>query len=258
MTTHWIIQQNQQDAMAVRHLAGCVEDQGHIVHLVQLERQRGVPVLEALPDNVPVVCHGAGFVTRALGHPRLQSGLFYDAATFKWSEFQSAWGDAMLAVDGQVMSLAAAIKIVGNGSKAFVRPDGDTKIFDGGVYDLSALRQSANAQFVPEDTTVVVATPLEIDAEWRFFMVDGQVVACSQYRRWGKPSFDGAVPHAAMEMAAELATRWSSAKVFCLDLACARGRIGVVEANCFNAARFYAADVPRIVSAVSDHVVRVL
>lgn len=154
------------------------------------------------------------------------------------------------------MSLAAAVRIMGQGSKAFVRPDGDTKLFDGGVYDSTALRNSVNPQLVPEDTPVVVASAVEIDAEWRFFMVEGQVVACSQYRRWGMPSFDGAVPHAAMEMAAELATRWSPAKVFCLDLASARGRIGVVEANCFNAARFYAADVPRIVSAVSDHVRR--
>ncbi|NEX94859.1 ATP-grasp domain-containing protein [Caulobacter sp. 17J65-9] len=101
---------------------------------------------------------------------------------------------------------------------------------------------------------MVVAPPRTIEAEWRFFIVDREVVGCSEYRRWGAPSIDGPVPHAAIMLAADLAELWGPAPVYCLDLAEADGRIGVVEANCFNASRFYGADAHRVLKAVNAFV----
>jgi hypothetical protein len=79
-------------------------------------------------------------------------------------------------------------------------------------------------------------------------------VGCSEYRRFGRPSIDGAVPHAAIELASELASRWSPADVYCLDLASSGERIGVLEANCFNGSRFYGAVVERVLRAVNEFV----
>jgi len=100
-----------------------------------------------------------------------------------------------------------------------------------------------------------VASPVDIEAEWRFFVVEREIVGCSEYRRWGRFSTQVSVPHAAIELAAELASRWSPAKIYCIDLAAAAGRIGVVEANCFNASRMYAAVIPRVLGAVNAYVV---
>jgi hypothetical protein len=139
-----------------------------------------------------------------------------------------------------------------DGATAFVRPDSDSKAFDGGVYDASGLSSAAPEMCVLPTTAVMVASPCTIEAEWRFFIVDREIVGCSEYQRWGRPSMNGAVPHVAIDLAAELACRWSPADVYCFDLAASGDRIGVVEANCFNASRFYAAVVERVLRAVNQ------
>jgi hypothetical protein len=196
---------------------------------------------------------GKGFVTRALHHPRLKPGLFFDAETFRWAAFRSGWEGAILSSDGRVMALSDARDFLQNRATAFVRPDSDSKVFEGGVYDASSLEAVTKQTAVPNATPVIVASPLNIEAEWRFFVVNREIVGCSEYRRWGRSSNDGSVPHAAIDLA-DLALRWSPADVYCLDLAASGDRVGVVEANCFNASRFYSAVIERVLRAVNAYV----
>ena len=251
---HWVIQENQRDSVGVRAIVQSLESDGHVPHLVWLSRGTEVPAIPDLPDGAPLVCHGPGFITRAGHHPRLRLGLFFDPATFCWSACRAGWEEKMLSVDGQVMSLSAAQELLGKGAAAFIRPDSDSKVFDGGVYDASSF--AATTRKIPNrgEMSVMVASPVDIEAEWRFFIVEKEVVGCSEYRRWGRFSTQGSVPHAAIELAAELASRWSPAEVYCIDLAASADRIGVVEANCFNASQMYAAVVPRVLGAVNAYV----
>jgi hypothetical protein len=48
--------------------------------------------------------------------------------------------------------------------------------------------------------------------------------------------------------------RWSPAAVTCIDVASSGDHFGIVEANCFNAARFYAADAATVLAAVAANV----
>ena len=160
----------------------------------------------------------------------------------------------MLSSDGRIMSLSDAREFLRNGLTAFVRPDSDSKVFDGGVYDAAGLIAATPEIHAAPTTSVIVASQCAIEAEWRFFVVDREIVGCSEYKRWGRPSIDGPVSRVAIDLAAELASRWSPADVYCLDLAASGDRIGVVEANCFNASRFYAAVVERVLRAVNAFV----
>jgi len=252
---HWIIQENQGDSTGVQRLLQALEADGHVAHLIRLSKSPDVPPIPDLPDAAPIVCHGQGFVTRALQHPRLKPGLFFDPATFRWEAFRLGWQEAILSSDGRVTTLSNARDSLRNGEVAFVRPDSDSKAFAGGVYDIAGLAAVTEGKAaVSESTPVILASPLRIDAEWRFFVVDREVVGCSEYRRWGRPSSEGSVPQKAIELAFDLAQRWSPADVYCLDLASTRDRIGVVEANCFNASRFYAAVIERVLRAVNAYV----
>jgi len=253
-SVHWIIQENQGDSDTVRAMVQVLESEHHVPHLVWLTKGPDVPTIPDLPKEAPIVCHGQGFVTRALHHPRLKSGLFFDPQKFQWSAFRSGWEEAMLCSDGRIMSLSDAMDFLKDGARAFVRPDSDSKVFDGGVYDASGLAAVAPETRVAPTTPVVVASPRSLEAEWRFFVVDREIVGCSEYRRWGRPSFDGAVPRVAIDLAAEFASRWSPADVYCLDLAASGENIGIVEANCFNGPRFYAAVVGRVLRAVNAFV----
>jgi hypothetical protein len=100
----------------------------------------------------------------------------------------------------------------------------------------------------------VVADPVRVDAEWRTFVVGGEVVAASSYRRDGAGDINLHVPHAVIDMAFEAAELWMPADVFCLDIALSGDRYGIVEANCFNASRFYGADAAAVLAAVSAFV----
>jgi hypothetical protein len=249
-SVHWVIQENQGDSGNVRRMVRALELDDHVPHLVGLTKGTEIPPIPDLPDEGPIVCHGQGFITRALHHPRLKHGLFFNPDRFRWEAFRSGWEGAMLSSDGRVMALSDAKDFLQSGATAFVRPDSDTKVFDGGVYNASSLTAATEGIAVPS-TPVVVASPCSIQAEWRFFVVAGEIVGCSEYRRFGRPSIDGAVPHLAIELAAQLALRWSPADVYCLDLASCDDRIGVLEANCFNGSRFYGAVVERVLRAVN-------
>ena len=252
---HWVIQENQGDSSTVRRMVQALESDGHVPHLVWLVKSLEVPPIPDLPDGVPIVCHGQGFVTRALHHPRLKAGMFFNPEIFRWEAFRSGWAGAMLSSDARAMTLSEAQVFLRQTGSAFVRPDADSKIFEGGVYDASRLAAVTEATAVPASTPVIIASTLDIEAEWRFFIVDREVVGCSEYRRWGRPSTDGAVPRLAIDFASELALRWSPSGVYCLDLASSGGRFGVVEANCFNASRFYGVVMERVLRAVNSYVV---
>ena len=251
---HWVIQENQGDSLGVHAIVQSLESDGHVAHLVSLSKDLSVPPIPGLPERGPLVCHGPGFVTRALNHPRLGPGLFFDPTTFRWSAFREGWKNAMLSSDGRVMPLSAAREFLRTGATAFIRPDADSKAFDGGVYDEAGLAAAIRGTTTSYEISVVVASPVNIEAEWRFFIVNREVVGCSEYRRWRLPSTEGSVPHIAIELAAEVAAVWSPAEIYCIDLAATSGRVGVVEANCFNASRFYAAVTHRVVRAVNAFV----
>lgn len=102
---------------------------------------------------------------------------------------------------------------------------------------------------VAPTSEVVLGKPSEIDAEWRLFLVGGEVVTGSMYR----PSADPLLPRELVDFAREAASHWMPASVFVLDIARVDCSWKIVECNCFNGSRFYSADVEHLVRRVSEH-----
>ena len=254
---HWLIQANQRDALAVSGTCEALDDMGTPWHLVTLQPfAPEIPPVPALPAGVPVVCYGPGFVPRTLNHPHLRPGIFFDDAAFRWSAFQTHWAELMLSQDGRVLPLGEALEVLARlapGERRFVRPDEDSKAFDGGLHDHASLAAATAKARVTPATPVVLASPTPVDAEWRTFVVGGEVVAASVYRREGRPAAQGYVPDAVIDLALESVRRWAPASAVCVDMARSGERYGVVEANCINAARFYAANGRRILQALTEH-----
>ena len=188
--------------------------------------------------------------------PKVACWIGFDPLTFCWLAFRSGWGaEAMISEDARLLSLDEAKKELQRGAIC-VYPAGcgfeeirRCRGIHAEAFDAATARMTAGS-----GDLVVVISAVAIDAEWRFFIVDGEIVDCSGYiRRWVRPSMDGSVPNHAIEWAAKAAKRWGPAAVYCLDLAACGERIGIVEANCFNGSRFYAAGVGRIVEAVGGY-----
>lgn len=251
----WLLQDNQRDRTSFHALSRALDDLGEVwlpVSLVPFS-----PDLPAIPPEVAagrIICMGAGFVPRVVGCG-WSPGIFFDPSRFRWSAMREAWHELMLSDDAQVVSLGEARDALErSGRSAFVRPDADDKRFDGGVYDVDALRDATPG--CDASMSVVMAAPRPIDAEWRCFVVDGEIVDGSEYRRAGQPSMHAGVPARVAALAEQAAARWVPAPVVCIDVASSGDRLGVVEANCFNASRFYAADPGVVLARVAAHVTR--
>mgnify|MGYP000128994775 FL=1 len=164
----------------------------------------------------------------------------------------------MLSRDAKLVPIEDVKRTIAEHGRVFVRPDEDNKLFDGGIYDtesfgaIVAMLEAKDR--LSRSTGVIVAPIVEIEAEWRTFVVDGEVVAASSYRVDGKANIDAHVPYAVTDLVYEAVERWRPDTVFCLDIARSEGRYGVVEANCFNAARLYGANPRAILQAVSEFV----
>lgn len=145
------------------------------------------------------------------------------------------------------------------GLSYFVRPNEDLKAFSGAVLQGDELklwmgRLVAEPSF-DNDTTVCISLAREILAEWRWFVVGGEVVDGSMYRHAGVRSSSHETDAAVVREAQRFADIWLPHPNCVMDtalIATERGaRLQVLEFNCLNSSGFYSHDIAKIVRAVS-------
>lgn len=253
MQLTWIIQANMRDQRLRQTIEAGLDAIGedhHAVKLVPFSRE--IPALPFSTDGRRLVCMGPSFVPRVAIETAWRPGIYFDPATFRWSVMAARWRDLMFTADGAVATARAVLDELETSGPLFVRPDEDSKSFDGGRYaDASELRAALGA--TDPSVAVVRGRAMTVDAEWRCFVVGGEVVDASEYRRGGRPSLHRGAPPRVLELVDAAIARWAPAPVTCIDVASSGGHFGIVEANCFNAARFYAADAPTVLAAVASH-----
>ncbi|MBA3465029.1 MAG: ATP-grasp domain-containing protein [Deltaproteobacteria bacterium] len=251
----WLLQANLRDRSflaTLKEVLGHLGEDWQEAELIPFSDH--VPALPFDAAERSIVCYGPSFVPRVASRTTWKPGIFFDEALFRWSVMARHWGDLMFSNDGTITTAGDVLEeLTFGGAPLFVRPDEDTKAFDGGVYeDAATLRQHLGS--TDPATTVIKASMRPVDAEWRCFIVGNEVVDSSEYRRAGRPSLHRSAPPRAIELAHIAAERWLPAEVTCIDIASSGAYFGVVEANCFNASRFYAADPATVLAAVAAHV----
>lgn len=248
----WLLQENLRDRRFLDEAKRVLDQLGLAwcaVSVVPFSTE--VPALPSEVEAGAIVCYGPSFVPRVFG-ATWRPGIFFHPDTFRWSAMRAHWQDLMFSEDGEPSTLGDVLdELEMSGQSVFVRPDADNKRFDGAVYDADGLH--AATETMDRNGAVISATPRVIDAEWRCFVVGGEVVSGSEYRRGGRQSLQTGVPPHVVEVAEEAAARWVPASVICIDVAAGAGRLGIVEANCFNASHFYAADTALVFSRVTAH-----
>jgi hypothetical protein len=102
------------------------------------------------------------------------------------------------------------------------------------------------------DMPVVVSPAKKIHAEYRFFVVENEIVGKSRYRVLGKlwPSED--VPDYLLEYVYKFIYVWRPDRAFVIDLAETPDGVKIVEFNNINAAGWYKADVSKIIQAIDS------
>lgn len=158
----------------------------------------------------------------------------------------------------QIVTIAEAIEILDKcpaDQQWFVRPSLDLKQFSGQCINAEECHEwfidatecdSSGTYRLEYDTKVVLARPKDIQAEWRYFVVDGRIVSGSMYRLRGQLVKLAEHDVDVLKEAQLFADQWLPDKCCVMDLALVDGELKVVEFNCINSSGFYNHDVKAI------------
>ena len=104
---------------------------------------------------------------------------------------------------------------------------------------------------LPDDMQLIATSCETIDREWRFFLVNGEVITGSTYRKDGYRCMNHPVSPEAGAAARRAAREWLPSPNIVMDIARTRdGEYKVVEFNSLNSSGFYRSDIAKVVVAL--------
>lgn len=130
----------------------------------------------------------------------------------------------------------------------FIKPSSDLKGFTAGIIkqgqSIFDYIQTTSRQTNWVDELVLVSPLKKIHSEYRFFVVDKEVVASSRYRLMNESATSPIIPKEVLDKAHELSKLYQPDRVFTMDLALLENeKIEIMEYNCFNGSGTYKANL---------------
>ena len=216
-----------------------------------------------LADN-KVVFHGSlGNASQIKEITSWNPGAFCNTKSFYCSAWYPLWQEHLVhqtwitsTVEELVNNPAVAKQIASNNT-VFVRPDSPLKPFSGRVIKLKGLQLKDldyGYYYSDRNLPIIIAPIVEITAEYRFVIVDNQVVAGSSYEPEGREegvslhSDNSAWQYAQSIVKKELAPE----AVYILDIGKVGGDYCVLELNPFSGADLYSCNRKAIVTAIGE------
>ncbi len=209
----------------------------------------------------PVVCFGSPGLRRVAKAKGWSPG----ALDVEWLDHRrcvEAWGEAMLNGDAAIGSLSDLPRLADEAGHVdvFLRPARDDKSFEAkrmARSDVAEWVAGLVASGVDPTTGAIVGAARVVLAEWRTWVVGGEVVTTSLYRRGGGASFDGDdAPPEMLRFARDRAKALQAASgdaaslAYVLDVCLSEAGMRIVEVNGMCGARLYGCDVGRLFAAL--------
>lgn len=252
---HWILQNNIFDEQGYAQL---------VANLVRLSipytEHKVIPFIGGIePDIHPegnVICMGS-YSLRHLAKARNWYPGVFDLEPFNFQIQLEKWGDRMLNHDSIVVPFKDAV-IDGC---AFMRPIEDSKVFAGTIFDNEELQQWKTSLLDLKDDygstmtgeTLVQVCPLKtIYAEYRYWIVDGQIITKSQYKIGKRVQYSPNVDSRFDDYVVECIKIWQPLRAFVIDVCDTDHGIKIVEINTLNSSGYYAGDMNALVIALED------
>lgn len=253
---HWILQANLFKESEWERLVATLEqfELPHSVHKVI----PFVGVLEpaATPRADKVVCFGSYSMRHSAREHGWDPGV-YDLFDQDFRVQLAAWGDRMLNADSRVM----AFEDVRLDRPTFLRPVDDSKYFAGRVFDpddFEAWRRRVCELGLDDGTSLGPATqiqlcaPKSIHAEYRFWVVGGEIATKSLYKLGRRVVYGSDVDDRLDAFVMQAVRDWQPHRAFVIDVCDTPEGPRIVEINTINSAGFYAGDVQRLVAALEE------
>lgn len=198
---------------------------------------------------------------------QINSALFFDLGKLSFPTYSSYWGKYLLNQNVVMTTYGELIRrksffysLFGGDQKAiFVRPASNDKIFTGRLFyeenfdkDVRHMGYSIEQDF-PKDMLVVVGEPFNIKNEWRFLIINGEVITSSLYNVNGlNEEKAGCDVVEAVQMAEKVASDpWQPDDIYVLDICETKGNnIYTLEIGSINSAGWYSMDLDKVVCGI--------
>ena len=180
---------------------------------------------------------------------------------FRCSEYYPKYSDCLLNSRYMLVDLHSFLQnkdfyFDGLGTTCFVRPDSGDKSFTGSVISRNTSKHDLR-RFIFESVMqdmILLAPTQKIEQEYRFVIIDGEVVTGSIYktRRWGHLEFHEKElkKGAAVDYAKEVVkTHFQPCRAYTVDVCLVGGEFKVLELNSFSHAGLYKCNIKKIVEA---------
>jgi ATP-grasp domain, R2K clade family 3 len=258
---HWVIQQNLIRADELAGFRKAFE-----TTRTDFTEVYAVPFSDKLPDGLNselfnIFYGSTTLINNAYRHPKFKKGVFYDDHTFLMQNYVLQWSEKMLNADAIFTDLNRFLQTYTENKSWFIRPNEDSKAFNGTVMSLDEIKAWAKrigGAETPElnlDKIVCFAKPKPIQKEWRNFVVNGKVVSATRYYVNGKKDVSTAdLPAAMLDFVEKCCEIYVPHSIFVMDVALSNGQYFIIECNCFNSTGFYGHDIQRIVEDINQFV----
>lgn len=259
---HWLIQRGFDSDRQYLKLISILERMG-IPHsfctvIPFAESDEGIRLESELPSTENIFTYGS----YSLSKHAVRRGYFPGAFISKNSDISNLlkyYGNHLLNSDCYVAEIKNPVWP--HWEKLFIKPNSDTKAFTAEVVtqdEFIKFREGIlNADpkvfaTVTPETEYVASAPKSIEAEFRFFVVDGKVITYSQYVSGGRFFAHPHVDEYIVKFAQDMVDIYQPDRAFVIDIAITEGELKIIEVNSINSAGLYLIDVQKFVNAIED------
>lgn len=142
----------------------------------------------------------------------------------------------------------------------FIRPNEDTKSFSGTIMthcDFNSWRDKilkiVDYSTITGDTLICVSSLKEIQQEYRFFIIDKEIITASQYKLNGQFfQRSNTIDSHLTDFVENMIQKHEPIRAYVMDIAVINGEFYVLELNCINAAGMYDIDVAKFILGVEN------
>lgn len=187
---------------------------------------------------------------------KLKNAIFYDVEKFDQA-YYSQLDLPLLNKDCILVPFEEAKNMKFN-KEMFVKPSTDLKVFNGGFIApntsfstfLTSQKLMSNVDYT--NINVLFSPVKTVYSEYRFFIVNKEVVSGSRYMIDRVVNPDPFVPEDVWNKALELSQLYQPADIFTMDLCSTDQGIFIVEYNCFNCSGSYDNDLVKTYKAIQN------
>ena len=237
-------------------------------------------ISDKFTENDIVVFHGSLQHGKQLTHLPIYPGVFMTIDNYECYKYYGYYGDNLLNSKYMMMGLNDVVRrkqdiyfrlieprgrpIDSSELKIFIRPSNGYKSFAGQTMTYFTIEQEIDVLLksyggVDPETLVLLSKIQEIEEEYRFAVIDGEVITGSLYMDKNnmetyKAYYDRPINSGqAFDFAVRMSKLHTPDKAFTIDICKTKnGEYKLLEINSFNCASMYGADYDKIVKATND------